>query len=65
MIKLENINKSFDRPGEGELKVLRDIDFTVEQGIARVDLGSERFLSGARQNSTCEVFSDRVRNGYH
>jgi ABC-type lipoprotein export system ATPase subunit len=32
MIKLENINKSFDRPGEGELKVLRDIDFTVEQG---------------------------------
>jgi ABC-type lipoprotein export system ATPase subunit len=32
MIKLENINKSFGRPGEGELKVLRDIDFTVEQG---------------------------------
>ena len=32
MIKLENINKSFGRPGEGELRVLRDIDFTVEQG---------------------------------
>ena len=32
MIKLENINKSYDRPGEGELKVLRDIDFTVEKG---------------------------------
>ncbi len=32
MIKLENINKSFDRPGEGELKVLKDINFTVEEG---------------------------------
>ena len=32
MIKLENINKSFDRPGEGELKVLKEIDFTVEKG---------------------------------
>ena len=32
MIKLENINKSFDRPGEGELKVLKDINFTVEKG---------------------------------
>jgi putative ABC transport system ATP-binding protein len=32
MIKLQNINKSFDRPGEGELKVLKNVDFTVEQG---------------------------------
>ncbi len=32
MIKLEHINKSFNRPGEGELKVLKDIDFTVEKG---------------------------------
>jgi ABC-type lipoprotein export system ATPase subunit len=32
MIKLEKINKSFDRPGEGELKVLQDIDFTVDKG---------------------------------
>ena len=32
MIKLEHINKSFDRPGEGELKVLKNIDFTVEKG---------------------------------
>jgi putative ABC transport system ATP-binding protein len=32
MIKLQNINKSFERPGEGELKVLKNIDFTVEKG---------------------------------
>jgi putative ABC transport system ATP-binding protein len=32
MIKLEHINKSFERPGEGELKVLRDINFTVNEG---------------------------------
>lgn len=32
MIKLENINKSFERPDEEELKVLKDINFTVEQG---------------------------------
>ena len=32
MIKLEHINKSFERPGEGELKVLKDINFTVEKG---------------------------------
>ena len=32
MIKLNNINKSFDRPGEGELQVLKDVDFTVEKG---------------------------------
>lgn len=32
MIKLKSINKSFERPGEGELKVLKDIDFTVEKG---------------------------------
>jgi putative ABC transport system ATP-binding protein len=32
MIKLRSINKSFERPGEGELKVLKNIDFTVEQG---------------------------------
>ncbi len=32
MIKLENINKSFERPDEEELKVLKDINFTVEKG---------------------------------
>ncbi len=32
MIKMQNINKSFDRPGEGELKVLKDINFNVEKG---------------------------------
>lgn len=32
MIKMQNINKSFDRPGEGELKVLKDIHFSVEKG---------------------------------
>jgi putative ABC transport system ATP-binding protein len=32
MINLKNINKSFDRPGEGELKVLKNIDFSVEKG---------------------------------
>jgi putative ABC transport system ATP-binding protein len=32
MIRLKNISKSFERPGEGELQVLKDIDFTVEKG---------------------------------
>ena len=32
MIKLQNINKSFERPDEEKLKVLKDINFTVEQG---------------------------------
>ena len=32
MIRLEHINKSFDRPGEGQLKVLKDINFTVDKG---------------------------------
>jgi ABC-type lipoprotein export system ATPase subunit len=32
MIKLNNINKSFNRPGESELKVLKEIDFSVDKG---------------------------------
>ena len=32
MIKLEGINKSFERPNEGELRVLKDINFNVEKG---------------------------------
>ena len=32
MIKLHNISKSYQRPGEGELKVLKEIDFEVERG---------------------------------
>jgi putative ABC transport system ATP-binding protein len=32
MIKLRKISKSYQRPGEGELKVLNDIDFEVERG---------------------------------
>lgn len=32
MINLQHINKSFERPGEGILKVLKDINFSVEKG---------------------------------
>ncbi len=32
MIRLRNISKSYQRPGEGELKVLKEVSFEVEQG---------------------------------
>jgi len=32
MIKLRKISKSYQRPGEGELKVLKEIDFEVARG---------------------------------
>ena len=32
MIKLKKISKSYQRPGEGELKVLKDVDFDVSEG---------------------------------
>ena len=32
MIKLGNISKSYHRPGEGELKVLKEVDFEVAEG---------------------------------
>jgi putative ABC transport system ATP-binding protein len=32
MIQLRNISKSYQRPGEGELRVLKEIDFEVERG---------------------------------
>ncbi len=32
MIKLRNISKSYQRAGEGELKVLKQVDFVVERG---------------------------------
>jgi putative ABC transport system ATP-binding protein len=32
MIQLSAISKSFERPGEGILKVLKEVDFKVEQG---------------------------------
>jgi putative ABC transport system ATP-binding protein len=32
MIQLQNIAKSYERPGEGVLKVLKEIDFKVEKG---------------------------------
>ena len=32
MIKLRSISKSYQRPGEGELKVLREVDFEVARG---------------------------------
>ena len=32
MIKLKKISKSYQRPGEGELKVLKDVDFEVSEG---------------------------------
>ena len=32
MIQLRTVSKSFDRPNEGVLKVLKEVDFKVEQG---------------------------------
>ncbi len=32
MIKIKNISKSYQRPGEGELRVLDQVDFEVERG---------------------------------
>jgi putative ABC transport system ATP-binding protein len=32
MIKLSKISKSYQRPGEGELKVLKEVDFEVARG---------------------------------
>ena len=32
MIQLRNINKSYERPGEGVLTVLKEVDFKVEKG---------------------------------
>ena len=32
MIKLKGVSKSYHRPGEGELKVLKDVDFEVAEG---------------------------------
>jgi putative ABC transport system ATP-binding protein len=32
MIRLRNISKSYQRPGEGQLKVLKEVSFEVEQG---------------------------------
>ncbi|NOR19938.1 MAG: ATP-binding cassette domain-containing protein [Xanthomonadales bacterium] len=32
MIRLRNISKSYQRPGEGELKVLNEVDFEVARG---------------------------------
>jgi putative ABC transport system ATP-binding protein len=32
MIRLRNISKSYQRPGEGELKVLKEVSFEAEQG---------------------------------
>ena len=32
MIEIRNLCKSFQRPGEAELKVLQDVDFSVDEG---------------------------------
>jgi len=40
MIRLSNISKSYQRPGEGELKVLKKVSFEVEQGEFVAIVGS-------------------------
>ena len=40
MIRLCNISKSYQRPGEGELKVLKEVSFEVEQGEFVAIVGS-------------------------
>jgi putative ABC transport system ATP-binding protein len=40
MIRLRNISKSYQRPGEGELKVLKEVSFEVEQGEFVAIVGS-------------------------
>ena len=40
MIKLRNISKSYHRPGEGELKVLQEVNFEVERGEFVAIVGS-------------------------
>jgi ABC-type lipoprotein export system ATPase subunit len=40
MIKLRNISKSYQRPGEGELKVLNDVSLDVERGEFVAIVGS-------------------------
>ncbi|MFC1777230.1 ABC transporter ATP-binding protein [Pseudomonadota bacterium] len=40
MIRLSNISKSYQRPGEGELQVLKEVSFEVEQGEFVAIVGS-------------------------
>jgi putative ABC transport system ATP-binding protein len=40
MIQLRNISKSYQRPGEGELKVLKEVNFEVERGEFVAIVGS-------------------------
>jgi putative ABC transport system ATP-binding protein len=40
MIRLRNISKSYQRPGEGELKVLKEVSFEVERGEFVAIVGS-------------------------
>jgi putative ABC transport system ATP-binding protein len=40
IIKLEKISKSYQRPGEGELKVLKGVDFEVSRGEFVAIIGS-------------------------
>ena len=40
MIKLRNISKSYQRPGEGELQVLKEVSFEV--GPWSVSVGVEK-----------------------
>ena len=61
MIKLKNISKSYQRPGEGELKVLKDVDFEVANGEFVAIVGP----SGSGKSTLMNILGllDRADNG--
>ena len=61
MIRLCNISKSYQRPGEGELKVLKEVSFEVEQGEFVAIVGS----SGSGKSTLMNILGllDRPDSG--
>jgi len=61
MINIENLCKSFQRPGEDELHVLRDLDFNVEPGEFVAIVGT----SGSGKTTLMNIIGllDRANSG--